>query len=122
MMEIIKRALDGLLMKGVSGVLIDGFPRTLDQARSFEVECTRAAFVLYFNADKDVLIERLLQRGVTSGRADDNLDSIQKRLTIYANESFPVIQYFGQQGRVKEIDSNQNVEQVTEQVKKLFEQ
>jgi adenylate kinase len=109
-------------MKGIGGVLIDGFPRTLEQARAFEVECTRAAFVLYFHAENEVLIKRLLQRGETSGRADDNLESIQKRLAIYTSESFPVIQYFGQQGRVREIDSNQSVEEVTQQVTKLFGQ
>jgi adenylate kinase family enzyme len=54
-----------------------------------------------------------VQRGITSGRADDNIESIEKRLRVFANESIPVIKYFEQLGIVKNIDAEQQVDQVT---------
>lgn len=90
----------GLLKKameraaGANGFLIDGFPRKLDQAEAFEREIGTCKFVLYFECNERTLEHRLLTRGQTSGRSDDNAESIKKRFVTFKNTSFPVIQYY----------------------------
>ncbi|KAI0956942.1 UMP-CMP kinase, variant 2 [Taiwanofungus camphoratus] len=60
--------------------LIDGFPRQMDQAEKFDNEVCASSLVLFFTAPEDKMVERLLERGKTSGRDDDNAESIKKRL------------------------------------------
>merc|ERR1712086_288481 len=69
--------------------LIDGFPRALGQAQAFEEMVGRAKMVLFFDAPDDVLTQRMLTRGQTSGRTDDNQEAIQKRLVTYHRQSKP---------------------------------
>ena len=59
--------------------LIDGYPRAMDQATGFEELVGLAKMVLYFEADDETLMARLLERGKTSGRADDNEKATRKR-------------------------------------------
>ncbi|KAJ3028538.1 UNVERIFIED_CONTAM: hypothetical protein HDU68_001471 [Siphonaria sp. JEL0065] len=101
--------------KSTRGILIDGFPRAVDQAIEFERIITRASAIINFTCPLQVLESRLLERGKTSGRADDNLETIRKRFKTFETESLPVIQYFGD--RVLNIDGNVNVEQVYESVR-----
>lgn len=58
--------------------LIDGFPRQMDQALKFEDEVSVSRFVLYFECPEEVMLKRLLKRGETSGRSDDNIESIKR--------------------------------------------
>ena len=78
-------------------------------------------FVLFFKATDEVLTQRLLQRGKTSGRVDDNLESIKKRLLTFANISLPVIQFFEKSGRVKTVVSEGTIADITSQVMKYFQ-
>ncbi|KAJ1888034.1 bifunctional uridylate/adenylate kinase [Kickxella alabastrina] len=80
--------------------LIDGFPRNLEQAKAFEDTVCKAKKVLYFECPETTLLERLLDRGKTSGRSDDNIESIKKRFRTYVNDSKPVIDEFAKQGKV----------------------
>ncbi|KAJ2378082.1 bifunctional uridylate/adenylate kinase [Coemansia sp. RSA 2607] len=80
--------------------LIDGFPRNLVQAKAFEDTVCKAKKVLYFECPEAILLERLLDRGKTSGRSDDNIESIKKRFRTYVNDSKPVIDAFAEQGKV----------------------
>ncbi|KAJ1566662.1 hypothetical protein HK405_008925 [Cladochytrium tenue] len=103
------------------GYLIDGFPRTMDQAAEFERCIGRCSFVLFFDAPNDVLTTRLLKRGETSGRADDNLESIRKRLETFAEASLPVVTHFERDGRVRRIRADGDVASITEATLKCFE-
>ncbi|KAK5672516.1 hypothetical protein QVD99_001276 [Batrachochytrium dendrobatidis] len=103
------------------GYLIDGFPRTIEQAHLFESVIGRCTFVLYFEASNEILTTRLLKRGETSGRADDNLESIGKRLVTFENASLPVIRYYERTNRVKKINSEAHVDEVTAKTVLLFE-
>lgn len=58
------------------------------------------------------MLKRLLQRGKTSGRADDNLESIKKRFTTFIQTSMPVIDYFDEQGKVVKVNCNEPVDKV----------
>jgi UMP-CMP kinase len=59
--------------------LVDGFPRKMDQADRFEADVCTSALVLFYTTSEQVMLDRLLERGKTSGRADDNAESIKKR-------------------------------------------
>ena len=87
--------------------LIDGFPRKMDQALKFEEAVCPAKFVLFFDCPEDVMQKRLLKRGETSGRADDNEESIKKRFKTFVETSMPVVEYYDKQGRVIRIPATE---------------
>jgi UMP-CMP kinase len=74
--------------------LIDGFPRAKDQAIYFEQVVGEAQSVLYFNTPHDVCLARCMERAKTSGRDDDNQETITKRLTTYEEQSKPVVDMY----------------------------
>lgn len=106
---------------GKGKFLIDGFPRKMDQAERFEESVVKAAFVLFFDAPEDVMMERLVKRGETSGRADDNVESIRKRFRVFVETSMPVVDRFEKEGRVVRVKATQKPEKVYEDVKKGIE-
>jgi adenylate kinase family enzyme len=66
----------------------------MDQVLEFERTIGSPRQVISYECPLDILLERLVERGKTSGRADDNLETIKKRFRIFEQESLPVIQYF----------------------------
>ncbi|ROW10985.1 hypothetical protein VMCG_01236 [Cytospora schulzeri] len=97
--------------------LIDGFPRKLDQALKFEESVCAAQFVLFYDCPEAVMETRLLKRGETSGRADDNEESIRKRFRTFVETSMPVVEYYEKQGRVVKIDATPTPAEVFEKTK-----
>ncbi|KAI0889862.1 uridylate kinase [Annulohypoxylon maeteangense] len=85
--------------------LIDGFPRKLDQAHKFEEAVVPAKFVLFFDCPEAEMERRLMERGKTSGREDDNAESIRKRFRTFVETSMPVVEYFEGQDRVVKVDA-----------------
>ncbi|KAG7830495.1 hypothetical protein KL919_002764 [Ogataea angusta] len=100
--------------------LIDGFPRKMDQAVSFEDLIVKSKLTLYFECPEEVMLHRVLERGKTSGRADDNLETIKKRFRTFLETSMPVVDYFDKQGRVVKVSCNQPVEEVYNKVVSAF--
>ncbi|KAI1368561.1 uridylate kinase [Xylaria arbuscula] len=86
--------------------LIDGFPRKFDQAVKFEEAVCPAKFVLFFDCPEEEMERRLLERGKTSGREDDNAESIRKRFRTFIETSMPVVDYYEKQDRVVRIRAN----------------
>ena len=101
--------------------LIDGFPRALDQAFAFEKKICQCAFVLNFSLSDDEMRARLTTRGLTSGRADDNDATITKRLATFHAQTQPVVQFYDQFHKVKNVDASGSIEQVWALVKPVFE-
>lgn len=87
------------------GILIDGFPRAMDQALAFEEVITSCDFVLFFHCDREEMVTRLLNRGKTSGRADDTEDIVRMRLETYMEKTLPVIEHYRQKGLLREVNS-----------------
>ncbi|KAJ3922160.1 UMP-CMP kinase [Lentinula edodes] len=92
--------------------LIDGFPRKMDQAEKFEHDVGKATAILFFSTTQEVMLDRLLERGKTSGREDDNVESIKKRFNTYKEQTMPVIEHYEKLGKVIEIDSSVSIEEV----------
>jgi UMP-CMP kinase len=97
-----------------------GFPRKMDQALKFEEAVCLSKFTLFFDCPESVMQERLLNRGKTSGRADDNEESIKKRFKTFVETSMPVVDYFEAQGRVVKVSATPPPEEVYEEVKRRF--
>ncbi|KAI7866320.1 adenylate kinase-domain-containing protein [Spinellus fusiger] len=102
--------------------LIDGFPRKMDQAVKFEEVVVPSKMVLYFECPEEVMLKRLMKRGESSGRVDDNIESIKKRFGVFKNTSFPVIEAFSKQNKVqKVVTCDQSVQEVYAEVRKIFD-
>jgi UMP-CMP kinase len=108
---------DAIAKQGKYKFLIDGFPRKLDQAHKFENEVCPSVFTLFFDCTEEVMLKRLLKRGETSGREDDNAESIKKRFRTFKETSYPVVEYFRSQGKVVDVDATATVDAVYAHVK-----
>jgi len=97
-----------------------GFPRKLDQAHAFERTVVPSKFTLFFDCSEAVMEKRLLHRGETSGRADDNIESIKKRFRTFVETSMPVVDEFESQGRVVKVNAERAPVEVYEDVKREF--
>ncbi|KAF4703159.1 hypothetical protein FOZ62_008212, partial [Perkinsus olseni] len=89
--------------------LIDGFPRNEDNLDGWERVLggkVDEKFCLFFDCPEDVMEKRLLSRGKTSGRSDDNLESIRKRFRTYEAETRPIIQRFAAKGKERRVNAD----------------
>ena len=98
MLELLKKAITESPAKGF---LIDGYPRRVAQAGLFERSVKPAEVVFFFEVPNDVMIERLLGRGQSSGRSDDNEETIKERIRTYEEQSFPLIEHFEKSGQLR---------------------
>ncbi|KAI9747181.1 MAG: bifunctional uridylate/adenylate kinase [Lichina confinis] len=96
--------------------LIDGFPRKMDQAIEFERTVCESRFTIFFDCPIETMLERLLNRAKTSGRADDNPDSIKKRFRTFEETSMPVVDYFRKQTKVVTVDASPDPDVVHQNV------
>ena len=90
----------------------------MDQALKFEEAVCPSKFTLFFDCPEDVMQDRLLNRGKTSGRADDNVESIKKRFKTFVETSMPVVEYFEKQGKVVKVKAVKSPDEIYEEVKK----
>ena len=67
---------------------------------------------MLLEVDEDELIERLHQRAVEEDRADDNIDTIRKRMQVYKSDTQPLIDYFDERAKLRRIDGMGTVEEV----------
>lgn len=84
--------------------MIDGFPRTTDQAQYFEQNVCEIQQILYYNIPIETINSRLNVRVKKSSRVDDTFETIKKRLSNYQDQTLPVYEYYRIFGKVREID------------------
>jgi UMP-CMP kinase len=105
--------------------LIDGFPRNKDNLDGWNREMSDKVsllFVLFFDCSEEVCVERCLKRGAAgSGRSDDNLESLKKRINTFSNDSLPIIEHYREKGLVRQIDASQPPEEVFSKVQEVFD-
>ena len=106
---------------GKTKFLVDGFPRKMDQALKFEETVCKSKFTIFFDCAEETMLQRLKKRGESSGRDDDNEESIKKRFKTFKETSMPVVEYFEKQGRVVKIDCEDSIESVSKQVAEAVE-
>lgn len=82
---LLKKAIEANMAEGRVNFLVDGFPRNKDNLDGWKEvmgDSAHVHFVLFFDCPEDVMEARLIERGKTSGRADDNIESIKKRYVV----------------------------------------
>lgn len=119
--NLLKNAITENYKNGKTKFLVDGFPRKMDQAITFEEVIVPSKFTLFFDCPEDVMQKRLVERGKTSGRDDDNLESIKKRFRTFVETSMPVVEYFEKQNKVVKIRCDLPVDEVYANVKKSID-
>jgi adenylate kinase len=94
--QLISDFLDGI--PGSKGIIFDGFPRTIPQAKALKEllnkKGTDVSIMLDLQVEDEELINRLLERGKISGRTDDNFETIRSRLDVYHTQTAPLATYY----------------------------
>lgn len=105
-----------------SGCLFDGFPRTLVQARLLDDYLAesgeRVEVVLDLRVKQDELVARMLKRAQVENRADDTAETIQARLEVFHTQTAPLLDYYGAQGVVEQIDGMRSPDAVFEDIRR----
>jgi adenylate kinase len=126
---------DGLIIRIVQGilrdpnvssdVLLDGFPRTLEQARALDQmlaeEGHRVDFVIALDVPENALVDRILHRAAVEGRADDTREAIAERMHEYHKLTAAVLDYYRKKGvRVEVVDGVGDVDEVFERIRRAI--
>lgn len=106
--------------KGKKGVIFDGFPRTIPQAEALKEllkkHNTDLHAVVGLEVPDEELIDRMLNRGRETGRADDNLETIKKRLHVYHNQTSPLRDYYKNEGKYLKINGMGHVDDIFKEI------
>lgn len=116
MIEVLADTLKNNPEKTAKGVIFDGFPRTVPQAEALSKLLnelgTDIHAVIGLEVGEDELIKRMIQRGKESGRSDDNIDTIKKRLEVYHKQTAPLKEYYLNKGNYHSIKGDGNVDDI----------
>ncbi|XP_074544362.1 adenylate kinase isoenzyme 5 isoform X1 [Halichoeres trimaculatus] len=94
------------------GLVIDGFPRDVGQALSFEDQICTPDLVVFLACTNHRLKERLQKRAEQQGRPDDNPKAIDRRLTNFKQNTIPLVKYFQERGLIVTLDADRDEEEV----------
>ena len=101
----------------VKGFIFDGFPRTIAQAEALDAflatKNTAVTALIELVVNEDEIVARILKRGASSGRADDNDESIiRNRFTVYRNETTPVGTYYEGFGKAHKVEGVGTIDEI----------
>ena len=110
----------------VEGFIFDGFPRTTGQAEALDAFLTNKSMsitaTIALEAKDKILIERLINRGKTSGRVDDQDENkIRNRFEEYNNKTAPLKSFYSTQGKFYCVNGIGSVEEITQRLTKLID-
>ncbi|MDR0894774.1 MAG: adenylate kinase [Prevotellaceae bacterium] len=101
MINILGCVLDSI--KESKGVIFDGFPRTIPQAEALDKLLAergqKVTVMIDLEVPEQILIARLINRGKQTGRADDNEETIKKRLQVYHTQTYPLIEWYKEKNK-----------------------
>jgi adenylate kinase len=110
-----------LLDNDTGGFLLDGFPRTLVQAKALDALLTKLEqpldVVLFFDVDYEEIMQRLLARH----RSDDNAETIRKRLQVYEQETAPLRQYYESKDNLRTVKGVGQIDEISERIFRILE-
>ena len=107
------------------GFILDGFPRTLAQAEALdgmlETLETPLDRCLAIVVDAEPVVQRLIERAKLEGRTDDNEQTIRARMQVYERQTAPLLEYYGQQELLSEVDGMGTVDDVAARIREVIE-
>ena len=112
------------------GFVLDGFPRTIAQAEALDQMLSdkgvKLDAVVEITADAETLTQRIINRAresaaTTGARADDNAEVVRNRLTVYREQTAPLVAYYRGRGLLKSVDGMAPVEDVTATIRRVVE-
>lgn len=111
----------------IKGIIFDGFPRTVKQAQALDEllksKNTGIAVMIALDVPKDELITRLMERGKTSGRTDDqDEEKINHRINVYMNETVPVAEYYEGQGKFSRVHGVGSIDEIFNNICSVIDQ
>ena len=112
------------LPKDCKGTIFDGYPRTVSQAESLTRLLKKygmEAVMIDLLVDEQLLIQRLIDRGKVSGRADDNLNTIRHRIAVYHNQTEPIAHYYLHKGNYFAVNGNHTMADVFLQIMRIVD-
>lgn len=122
--DLMIQILDAVLedAKDKPGVIFDGFPRTIPQAEALnnllEKRGKGLHAVVGLEVPDDELVKRMINRGKLTGRADDNEETIKKRLNVYHSQTSPLKEHYKKQNKYIAIDGNKGIDTIFEDIVK----
>lgn len=120
MISILENTLDSN-PETASGVIFDGFPRTIPQAEALngmlERRGAKVNAVIGLEVDDAELIDRLLKRGQESGRSDDNLETINERLNVYNKQTAPLRDFYIKEGKYHAIKGSGSIDDIFNEIR-----
>lgn len=125
MLELLEHEIDTNSQKTSKGIIFDGFPRTVPQADALKALLARRGSgihaVVGLEVADDELVDRLVKRGLESGRSDDNIDTIRKRLEVYHRQTSPLREYYVSEGKYCPIECAGDVEKIFGDIKRAVD-
>ena len=109
-----------------NGFILDGFPRTLNQAKSLDKLLKKINLklneVIEINVVEDLLLKRIINRASENKniRNDDNSEILKNRILVYKKDTLPVLEYYKELNKLKTVDGMQSIEKVSEDILKLL--
>lgn len=109
-----------------NGFIFDGFPRTIPQAEALDAllqsKDTSIALLIALQVNEEEIVQRLLLRGQSSGRADDSDESvIRKRFSVYREQTAPVYDYYDKQNKSHSVNGVGSIEDIFERLCALID-
>ena len=109
-----------------AGFLFDGFPRTIAQAQALDAflasKNDKITATVALEADDEILVARLLERGKTSGRVDDqDEEKIRNRYQEYNEKTAPLMEYYTQQNKFYPVNGIGSIAEITERLSTVIE-
>lgn len=124
MIDMLKNAIKAV-PADAKGFILDGFPRTVEQAEALEKMMSETGrettLLLDLQVENRELISRLLTRGETSGRSDDNLETIKKRLQVYEQKTAPVSDFYRNIGKYVAVNGMGTVEEIFGRISEVLD-
>lgn len=102
------------------GFLLDGFPRTMHQVffldRYLASRGEQLDAVVSLHVEPEALVQRLLDRALKEGRADDNADTIRRRMEVYAGQTAPLLFHYENKGLLVDVEGTGTVDEVRQRM------
>ncbi|XP_046821076.1 adenylate kinase isoenzyme 1 isoform X2 [Vespa crabro] len=120
-LELIKEKMEKASTEGTTktGFLIDGYPRELEQGILFEKNVCSVDLILFFDVSNETMTKRLLGRAEVSQRADDNAETIKKRIEIFNEKNDKIVEHY--KDKLVRINAEGSVDEIFDEVCKALD-